>query len=53
MAIEKYAQEQRLKLIMYVEKIFTRKTERIELQHALKEICSHVTQKIFTNPQMK
>lgn len=36
MAIEKYPQEQGLELIMYVEKISTRKTERTELQHALK-----------------
>ena len=36
MAIEKYAKEQDLELIMYVEKISTRKTERAELQHALK-----------------
>ena len=36
MAIEKYASEQDLELILYVEKISTRKTERTELQHALK-----------------
>lgn len=36
MAIEKYASEQNLELILYVEKISTRKTERTELQHALK-----------------
>ena len=36
MAIEKYAEEQGLELILYVEKISTRKMERTELQHALK-----------------
>lgn len=35
-AIEKYAEEQELELILYVEKISTRKTDRTELQHALK-----------------
>lgn len=35
-AIEKYAEEQGLELILYVEKISTRKTDRTELQHALK-----------------
>ena len=36
LAIEKYAEEQGLDLIMYVEKVSTRKTDRTELQHALK-----------------
>ena len=36
MAIEKYAEEQGLELILYAEKISARKTERTELQHALK-----------------
>ena len=35
-AIEKYAEEQGLELILYAEKISTRKTERTELRHALK-----------------
>jgi len=36
MAIEKYAEEQGLELILYEEKISTRKKDRTELQHALK-----------------
>jgi len=35
-AIEKYAQEKGMDLIMYVEKISSRKTERRELQNAMK-----------------
>lgn len=35
-AIEKYAKEQGLELTMYVEKISSRKTERRELQNAMK-----------------
>lgn len=35
-AIEKYAEEKGLDLVMYVEKISTRKTERIELENAIK-----------------
>ncbi|WP_317645960.1 recombinase family protein [Sporosarcina sp. GW1-11] len=35
-AIEKYAQEQDMDLLLYVEKISTRKTDRTELNYALK-----------------
>ena len=35
-AIQKYAKEKSLELIMYVEKISSRKQERIELEHAMK-----------------
>ncbi|MCM3169449.1 recombinase family protein [Peribacillus frigoritolerans] len=35
-AIEKYAQEQKMELIMYIEKISSRKTDRSELQNAMK-----------------
>lgn len=35
-AIEKYAKEKGLELIMYVEKISSRKVERQELEHAMK-----------------
>ncbi|MEY9973588.1 DNA invertase Pin-like site-specific DNA recombinase [Lysinibacillus sp. RC46] len=35
-AIEKYAKEQGMDLLLYVEKISTRKSERTELIHALK-----------------
>lgn len=36
LAIEKYAQEHEMDLVLYVEKVSTRKTERTELQNALK-----------------
>ncbi|MFJ5791025.1 recombinase family protein [Lysinibacillus sp. NPDC093197] len=36
LAIEKYASEQNMELILYVEKISTSKTERTELTNALK-----------------
>lgn len=35
-AIEKYAKEKGLELIIYVEKISSRKVERQELEHAMK-----------------
>lgn len=35
-AIEKYAKEQGMNLVLYIEKISTRKTDRTELNHALK-----------------
>ncbi|MER2107660.1 MAG: recombinase family protein [Solibacillus sp.] len=36
LAIEKYAKEHDMELVLYVEKVSTRKTERTELQNALK-----------------
>lgn len=39
-AIEKYAKEKGLELIMYVEKISSRKVERHELEHAMKAATS-------------
>lgn len=39
-AIEKYAKEKGLELIMYVEKISSRKVERQELEHAIKAATS-------------
>src|SRR4051794_18854234 len=35
-AIEKYAKENGLECIMYVEKISSRKEQRVELEHAMK-----------------
>ncbi|MCP3764581.1 recombinase family protein [Domibacillus sp. A3M-37] len=35
-AIEKYTQEQNMELIMYIEKVSSRKTDRSELQNAMK-----------------
>lgn len=35
-AIEKYAKEKGLELIIYVEKISSRKEKRVELEHAMK-----------------
>lgn len=35
-AIERYAQEQNMELIMYIEKISSRRTDRSELQNAMK-----------------
>lgn len=35
-AIQKYANEKRLEIILYVEKISSRKVERQELEHAMK-----------------
>ncbi|WP_083632472.1 recombinase family protein [Domibacillus antri] len=38
-AIEKYAQEQKMELIMYIEKISSRKTDRSELKNAMKAVA--------------
>ncbi|MGG3451076.1 recombinase family protein [Domibacillus aminovorans] len=39
-AIEKYVKEQSLELIMYIEKVSSKKTDRTELQNAMKAAAS-------------